>query len=173
MMDRHTFEYASDQAKVLVAPKHKIETFGSTVFNYIVITEEMDAINVSRVREGRIQAERPQIITPQTLQKLLLEGFGEEGERFAQEMSQHGIALLKYGFRIRKDELHTYEVHEPLEEVATRIANSPRITDDPLSAVLTGVDDGWEVSLLKLILQTVQGSAPDNLSEWRRRGLLP
>jgi hypothetical protein len=34
------------------------------------------------------------------------------------------------------------------------------------------VDDAWEVSLLKLAVDTARRSAGGNMEEWKRRGLL-
>ena len=78
MLSQDDFEYAMENTRVIVPPRHRIETFGTSVVNYYLVTEEMDTTNVSRVREGQIHAERPEIITPNHMARLLLEGFGEE-----------------------------------------------------------------------------------------------
>ena len=39
-------------------------------------------------------------------------------------------------------------------------------------AVVESVDDAWEVSLLKLAVDTARRSAGGNMEEWKRRGLL-
>ncbi len=106
----------------------------------------MDAINLSRVREGHIHAERPQIITPQTMARLMLEGFGDQGERFAEQISaQPGrFAFLKYGFRVSKSDIRSYDVHESLANVSGKLKEELEHRNEPLTALLTGVDDGWE-----------------------------
>jgi hypothetical protein len=38
--------------------------------------------------------------------------------------------------------------------------------------VVESVDDAWEVSLLKLAVDTARRSAGGNMEEWKRRGLL-
>ena len=88
-----------------------------------LVTEEMDAVNLSRVREGHIHAERPQIVTPQNMAKLLLEGFGDQGQRFAEQISEQTgrFAFLKYGFRVSKSDIRSYDVHESLENVAGKL----------------------------------------------------
>lgn len=44
--------------------------------------------------------------------------------------------------------------------------------DEPLSAVIQGVDDAWEVCLLKFTIDLIERSSGDNLGEFRRRGLV-
>jgi hypothetical protein len=39
-------------------------------------------------------------------------------------------------------------------------------------AVVESVDDGWEVSLLKLAFDTARRSAGGNVDEWKKRGLI-
>jgi hypothetical protein len=43
--------------------------------------------------------------------------------------------------------------------------------DDPLSAVLLGVDDPWEVCLLKLMVELVQTSANSNIQDIQKLAL--
>ena len=39
-------------------------------------------------------------------------------------------------------------------------------------AVIESVDDAWEVSLLKLAVETARRSAGENVGEWKKRGLI-
>jgi hypothetical protein len=41
-----------------------------------------------------------------------------------------------------------------------------------VSAVIHGVDDAWEVCLLKFTVDLIARSSPENLNDFRRRGLL-
>jgi len=43
---------------------------------------------------------------------------------------------------------------------------------DPLAAILTGVDDGWEVCLLKFMMEMASASGERNIQELRQNGLL-
>ena len=174
MLTPDDFTYALENTRVLLAPSKRLDTFGTSLFNYFLVTEEMDAVNLSRVREGHIHAERPQIITPQSMAKLLLEGFGEKGERYADQISQQAskFAFLKYGFRVSKSDIRSYDVHESLERVSGKLKDELERKNEPLTALLTGVDDGWEVCLLKFMVDLIQSSAPGNLGDFRERGLL-
>jgi hypothetical protein len=174
MLTPDDFTYALENTRVLLAPARRLDTFSTSLVNYFLVTEEMDAVNFSRVREGRIHAERPQILTPQNMAKLLLEGFGEQGERFAEQISSQAgkFGFLKYGFRMSKSDIRSYDVHDSLENVAGKLKEEIAGRNEPLTALLTGVDDGWEVCLLKFMVDLINASAPGNLGDFRERGLL-
>jgi hypothetical protein len=174
MLSPDDFSYALENTRVLLAPSKRLDTFGTSLFNYFLVTEAMDAVNLSRVREGHIHAERPQIVTPQNIAGLFLDGFGDEGQRFAEQISaQSGrFAFLKYGFRVSKSDIRAYDVHEPLENVAGKLKDELEQKNEPLTALLTGVDDGWEVCLLKFMVDTIMASMPGNLGDFRERGML-
>jgi len=174
MLSPDDFTYAVENTRVLLAPTKRLDTFGTSVFNYFLVTEEMDHVNLSRVREGHIHAERPQIITPQNIAGLLLEGFGDQGQRFAEQISAQGnrFAFLKYGFRVSKSDIRSYDVHESLENVAGKLKAELELKSEPLTALLTGVDEGWEVCLLKFMIDMISASAPGNMGDFRERGML-
>jgi hypothetical protein len=174
MLTPDDFTYALENTRVLLSPTKRLDTFGTSLFNYFLVTEEMDSVNLSRVREGHIHAERPQIITPQNMARLLLEGFGDQGRRFAEQISHqaNGAAFLKYGFRVSKSDIRSYDVHESVEQVAGKLKEELERKNEPLTALLTGVDDGWEVCLLKFMVDLISASAPGNMGDFRQRGLL-
>lgn len=168
------FNYALENTRVVLGPRNRLSTFGTSIINYHLVTEDMDTANLSRVREGRIHAEKPQILSPHHIARLMLEGFGDKAREFADSVSANAaqFAFLKYGFRFRKDELRTYDVHEQIETVIESVTHRVTETDDPLSAVITGVDDGWEVCLIKFMIDLIQNSAGGNLDDFRQQGML-
>ena len=174
MLSPDDFTYALENTRVLLAPARRLDTFSTSLVNYFLVTEEMDAVNLSRVREGHIHAERPQIVTPQNMAKLLLEGFGDQGQRFAEQLSDQGarFAFLKYGFRVSKSDIRSYDVHESLENVAGKLKTELELKNEPLTALLTGVDDGWEICLLKFMVDLMAASYPGNVGDFRERGML-
>ena len=174
MLNEDSIQYAIENTQVIVAPQNRIETFGTTVFRFYLVTELMDAANQVRVRDGRLHAERPSIITPAHYHQMLGEGFGEKAGEFIDWLREHApdFAVLKYGFQFRKTDLQQEVVHSPMEEVVNRLRERVDRSEDPLSAVIQGVDEGWEVCLLKFATDMIQRSAPENMDEWRRRGLL-
>lgn len=168
--DHFDFWYAVNNTEVVRLPPQRLETFGATVVNYHLVTELMDMANKVRVREGRIQAYRPEIITPRAILESVLDGFGEEAGRYAEWLraNEKELLILKYGFKIRKQETREHVVSEALGAVIEAVKAEMDREDDPLSALVVGVDDPWEVCLLKLMVEVVQQSAGDNLRDLRR-----
>lgn len=174
MPSEDDFQYALENTEVIRPPEGQIATFGTTSFRFFLITETMDRVNQVRVRDGRVYAERPQIITPGHYSKLALENFGEKARDFADWLENSGanLAILKYGFNFRRGEVTENLVNHSLEDVIADVNRKVDASNDPLSAVIQGVDDAWEVCLLKFTVDLIQKSSGDNLGDFRKRGLL-
>ena len=177
MFTADDFQYALENTRLLLGPRRKIETFGNTQFRFHLLTESMDRVNEVRVRDGTIHAERPLLLTPEHHAKVLLENFGEKAAEFAEWLRQPDrplAAVLRYGFQFRRSEVRESVVHDSFESVSERIRAEVELSQqtEPLSAVLQGIDDAWEVCLLKFTMDLVQGSSAGNLGDMRRRGLL-
>src|SRR6186713_1612270 len=93
--------------RVLHAPDRRIDSFGSTKFEFILVSELMDQVDRVRVRTGKIEAERPRILRPEAYQEVSFEGFGDQAEAFHEWLKgqQANLALLQYGFSFRKSEV--------------------------------------------------------------------
>lgn len=167
-------EFALENTKIILAPQRRIESFGNTVFHFHVISELMDSVNEVRVRDGKLHADRPSIVSPETYSKLLLDGFGEKARQYADQLEQHlgRMALLKYGFMVRKSDVVESVVHDPVEAVIDRVRERVTTSAEPMSAIIHGVDEGWEICLLKFTMGIVQESMGGNMDDFRRRGLL-
>ena len=174
MFKEHDFQYAMENTRVVVPPRNGIETFGTTRFHFSLVTEPLDEVNTVRIRDGRIEAERPRILSPHHYSKLLLEGFGEDARDYADWIEANGSALriLRYGFQFRKTDLSEHVVKEPMEAALAKLEDRMQSKGDPFAALIAGVDDAWEVCLLKFSIEMIQKSAGENLDEWKRRGLI-
>jgi hypothetical protein len=174
MWSEDDFQYAIENTEVILAPEGRIATFGQTSFRFYLISELMDQVNEIRVRDGRIHAERPQILTPDHYARLLLEGFGEKAQRFAEGLREQGqrFAVLRYGFQFRKTDVIEKRVRASLSAVIEETKAQVERLDEPLSAVIQGVDDAWEVCLLKFTIVLIERSSGGNLGDFRRRGLV-
>jgi len=168
------FQYAIENTRVILAPERQIATFGSTSFRFYLISELMDQANEIRVRDGRIHAERPQILTPEHYCRLLLEGFGDKAEKYAEMLRERtrDMAVLRYGFQFRKTDVVENRVRDTMEAVVERTRRQVEHSEEPLSAVIQGVDDAWEVCLLKFTIDLIERSSGSNLGDFRRRGLV-
>lgn len=174
MYQEHDFHYAMENTRVVVSPQNGIETFGTTRFHFSLVSELLDEVDAVRIRNGRIEAERPRIVSPHHFSKLLLDGFGEEAREYADWIESNGSAfrILKYGFQFRKTDLSEQVVREPMEAALDRLKGKIDSGDDPFAALIAGVDDVWEVCLLKFSMEMIQRSAGGNVEEWKRRGLI-
>ncbi len=171
--DSFDFWYAVNNTQVLLMPKHSLETFGTTVLNYHLVSELMDTANTTRVREGRIQASKPTIITPGAYSNTVLEGFGDEAREYVEWLKSHEqqLRILEYGYHLKKDNYNEHIISENPDAVAERVRESVEQKSDPLSAVVYGVDDPWDVCLVKLFWEVIQQSAPVNVREMERHDM--
>src|SRR5256886_6828957 len=173
-MTRDDFDYAIENTHVIVAPERQIATFGSTSFNFYLISELMDRVDQVRVRNGKIHAERPQILTPEHYSRLLLEGFGDKAQRYVDQLRErlHNIAVLRYGFQFRKTDVTEETLRDSVDAVVNRTKRHVENQKEPLSAVIQGVDDAWEVCLLKFTIDMIERSSGGNIGDFRKRGLI-
>lgn len=171
--DKLDFWYAVNNTEIRMLPKRHLETFGSTVLHYHHVAEVMDTVGQVRIREGRMLANPPQIVTPELYAKVALEGFGEEAARYIDWLREHEkeIHILQYGYSLRQESFSEHLVTDQLKAVVDRVEMEVKGKDDPLSAVVVGVDDSWDVCLIKLFWEIVQQSAGTNVRQMKKRGL--
>jgi len=177
MADEHEFNFwhAVNNTEVLHAPVNPLETFGTTEFTYYLISELMDTAGKFRVREGRIGAARPTLITPDSMQSMLAEGFGgPEAERYAEWLANHAgnFHIMQYGFRVHKRDIKDSLLSDPQEQIVQNIKTEIARKNDPYSAIVLGVEEPWEVCLIKLLVDVVQRSAPHNANDFEQSGML-
>jgi hypothetical protein len=104
---------------------------------------------------------------------MLLEGFGERAREFVGWMEdQKDFHILRYGFTLKKTDLSEHLLKEPKEQLLHRLEAELKRDDDPMDALIEGIDDAWEVCLMKFTMDLIQRSAAPNMAEWKRRGLL-
>jgi len=168
------FWYAVNNTEVILMPKSHLETFGTTNLHYHMVSELMDTVNRIRIREGAIQSRRPQIITPTFYANEMLDGFGEEANQYVEWLKTHAqdLRMLQYGFQIQKTELNEHVVTGNIKEITERVKKEILEKNEPMTAVILGVDDPWDVCLLKFMVDVIRNSAPYNFNELGKRNLL-
>ena len=99
MLNPDDFQYAMEASKVLHEPARRIDTFGSTRFEFEVLSEPMDSVGSVRVRRGEVQAQKPQLIKPEGFSDIELEGFNPQMLEVIEHLKQNGVDLsfLRYG----------------------------------------------------------------------------
>jgi hypothetical protein len=165
------FWYAVNNTEIVTMPTRHLETFGATMLNYHLVSELMDSVNQIRVRQGRMQAHRPQIITPESYSATLLEGFGEEASKYVDWLRKHEkqVRILQYGYRLKQESFSEQVVSDNIRAVVERVQAEVKTADDPFSAVVVGVDKPWDVCLVKLFWEVIQKSAAMNVADLERR----
>ncbi len=176
MPSEFDIQYAVENTQVIHEPDRRIDTFGSTQFEFQLVTELMDEINTTRIRVGQITAEKPMILRPDpsAVADFDFDGFGPQGEAFGNFLREnlHKLAILKYGFRFKIGDMQEEIIHEPIEQVCEKLLEAIRISGNPMRAVITGVDETWEISLLKFTVEMIEKSQKINMFDFKRRGLL-
>jgi len=171
--DSFDFWYAVNNTDVKLMPSRHLETFGTTILNYHLITELMDSVDRVRIREGRLEAGRPQIITPDAYSQTAMEGFGDEARQYVDWLREHeqDLRILQYGYRLRQESYSEHIVTDTLDPVVARVKASVKAKGDPMSAVVVGVDDPWDVCLVRLFWEVIQKSALFNIQEMQKKQL--
>ena len=165
------FRYAVANTEILVHPAGTLETFGNTILGYVLVCEDMDSVDRCRVRTGRMRLARPQIVTPSAYSEMLLEGFGEEARKYAKWLAEHedSVRILRYGYTLRRESFSEETVGRPLADVLADARRDVESRDDPFLALVRGVDDPWDVCLVRLFWDVVSRSARKNFEEMAER----
>ncbi len=163
--------FAVNNTEIIMAPKRHLETFGNTIINYYLLSELMDVTGKIRVREGRMQALKPQILTPSSYASTVLEGFGEEAQHYLEWLKQHedNVRILRYGYTLKQEAFSEQVVTESLPAVLERVKREAESRQDPFAAVVKGVDDPWDVCLVRLFWVVINNSAQANIRELHER----
>jgi hypothetical protein len=170
--------YALETTKVLHEPDRRIETFGETRFEFQLISELMDRAGEVRIRTGEIEAMRPRILRPSAYREVELDGFDASArarfDKLVEKLEAEGkdLAFLQYGFRFRRGQVHEEILHDSLENVRERVLDDIRRTGNPSRAIIEGVDDAWEISVLKFSFEMILRSHEINSFDLKRRGLI-
>jgi len=178
MHSQDDIQYALATTKVLHEPDRRIDTFGETRFEFQLISELMDEVGRVRIRTGEMDAQRPRIMRPEAYRDVELEGFDEETrgkfDRMLEKFRSEGrdLAFLQYGFRFRRGTVREEIIHEPIEHVRERVLQDLRVSGNPALAIIEGVDDAWEISILKFSFEMIMRSQEINAFDFKRRGLL-
>lgn len=171
-------DYVVRHTHVVRPPRQTLATFGSTTVRYHLVCEPVYADldfpgrrDESVVREGTVRAERPQVVTPYYLSRV--EGFSEHANKFLEELTReygpHAPGLL---YTYKNEVGGTSIVSGGVTEVSNRIRARLDKEDERLAAVIQGVDELWDVSVMKFIFDLTNASVPTNVSELQSRNLL-
>jgi len=165
--------YAAKSARFLVEPSHCLETFGNTLVNYHLVSELPDRPGKVRIREGRLEAHQPLVITPQ-FAAIEAEGFGDEAKEYLEFLRERekNLRILQYGYHLKSDNFSEQIVTDRLSVVTERVRAEVVASNDRFAAVVQCVDEPWDVALVELWLREVNRSARGNIDELQKSGKL-
>jgi hypothetical protein len=167
---------AVKNTEILRPPKRSLATFGTTNVYYYLVTEPSYSELVNNaaetvIREGRVIAERPKIVTPVYLSHL--KGFSPEAKHYLDSLIRaYGANApgLYYSYKNEPKGLNI--VANNLPAVVDKLNKDIDKRGDPLASIIRGQDELWDVSLMKFIYEMTRSSMPDNLMQLETRGLL-
>lgn len=168
----------SEQIKALLGairtvrpPVRKLATFGDTRIEYHLVSSLVGERLASRLREGIVLAEKPRILTADSL-KERFEGFGDDAGDYAQLLQEaYRDELRALEYRFRNEPASTETIHEDSRAIAERIKADLDAKDDPLAAVLLAPERGWQLALMKFIVDQSLRSFPTHVRDLDRRGM--
>jgi len=175
-IDDEKIGYAIRHTEILRLPKQSLATFGTTNIGYYLVTKPVYAeltkdVNETVVREGRVIAERPRIVTPYYLSRL--EGFSADAKRYFDALIKtQGPSVPGIFYTYRNEPKGLTIVAGDLMSVVDKINSEVDRRGDPLVTVIKGQDELWDISLMKFIYEITRSSIQDNLMQLRSRGLL-
>jgi len=178
MYSQDDIHYALETTKVLSEPDRRIDTFGETRFEFQLISELMDRSGEIRIRTGEVEAMRPRILRPSVYREVELEGFDPSArvrfDKLVEKLKSEGkdLAFLQYGFQFKRGQVHEEIIHDTMDAVRERVLEDIRRTGNPARAVIEGVDDAWEISILKFSFEMILRSHEINAFDFKRRGLM-
>jgi len=161
-------KYAMENTELVRAPQRSLATFGSSVIDYYVVTELVG--NVSVVRDGKVIAERPKIVTPAYL--VNVEGFSEQARRYMAMMARERPYESGILYRYKNEPKGMNVVSEPIKQVISKLSSQIEEEHNPLSTIIRGVEEVWDVSLLMFIYELTTKSVHTNVAEFSHRGFL-
>ena len=175
-IDEERIKYAVQHTEILRAPKQSLSTFGTTNIYYYLVTEPayselVKNVTETVIREGRVIAEKPRIVTPYYLSRL--EGFSSEARRYFEALTKtHGSDApgLFYTYKNEPKELNI--VSDNLPSVVNKLNEEIDKRADPLTSIIRGEDELWDVALMKFIYEMTRSSLRNNVMQLGSRGLL-
>jgi hypothetical protein len=175
-LDDERIEYAVRHTEILRFPKQTLATFGMTNIAYYLVTEPIyseltGGADETVIRKGRVVADKPRIVTPYYLSRL--EGFSSDAKRYFDMLIwKHGPDAPGLFYTYRNEPRGLTIASSSLSEVVEGLKKEIDDRNDPLTAIIRGQDELWDVSLMKFIHEITQSSMQQNLLQLGSKGLL-
>jgi hypothetical protein len=175
-IESERIEYAARHTEIIRHPRQHLATFGVTNIYYYLLTEPTyseisNDVNETVIREGRVIAERPKIVTPYYLTNL--EGFSYDARQYFEKLLMlHGPNAPGLFYTYKNEPKSLNIVSEKWPALVAKLNDEIDKKADPLATIIKGQDDLWDVSLLKFIYEITSRSVQSNIAQLGSRGLL-
>ena len=156
--------YAINKTNFVRIPKSLLTTFGTTKIDFILVTELVDKLDQLCVRHGTVETEAPQLYVPDKYEiKSLFNFKDKKSQKLLDYMFKQGLFNgLKYGSTIKMKDIKKNIIKLPLKKAIDDLQNKYNSEN---IAVISGIEEGWELSILKFIDYFTLASLPKNIQD--------
>ena len=94
--------------------------------------------------------------------------------RYYEFLKQHedDLKILKYGYRLKQEAFSEQIVTDSMEAVAERVVREAKTGGRPFDAVIKGVDDPWDVCLMRFFWMHTRASVAKNMEDFKNAGMI-
>lgn len=152
---------ALKETEILREPGELISTTGTTTLYFYVLAEPAyleifkNEGPETKIRQGKISWEKPKLATPAYL--LDMEGFSSEAKEALKMAARQDsdLAGILYKMKYRREEARETTVPYKIMEAFRRLENRIEDEDEKFSVIIKGVDELWDVSLMKYVQKLI------------------
>jgi hypothetical protein len=179
MKDKQRIKEVLENTKILLEPDDLISTEHDTNLHYYVLSkpyyldEFPEEGPETKVREGKITWKKPKLLTPDYM--INMSGFSGEAKEAMQIIAQENpdLAGLLYKMNYKKQSISTFTIGREIEAAEAEIREDIDEDDSSLTVIIKGVDELWDVSLMKFIQTLMLKSAyKSQLPDYEEKGFL-
>lgn len=179
MKDKQRIKEVLEKTEILLEPDDLISTEHATTLHYYVLSkpyyldEFPEEGPETKVREGKITWEKPKLLTPDYM--INMSGFSGEAKKAMEIIARENpdLAGLLYKMNYRRKSISTFTIAKELKAAEAKIRDELDEDDDTLTVIIKGVDELWDVSLMKFIQTLMLKSAyKSQLPDYEEKGYL-
>ncbi|MFP4199314.1 MAG: hypothetical protein ACLFSO_06960 [Halanaerobium sp.] len=179
MKDKQRIKEVLENTEILLEPDDLISTEHDTTLHYYVLSkpyyldEFPEEGPETKVREGEITWEKPKLLTPDYM--INMSGFSGEAKKAMEIIARENpdLAGLLYKMNYKKQSISTFTIARELEAAEAEIREDIAEDEDTLTVIIKGVDELWDVSLMKFIQTLMLKSAyKSQLPDYEEKGFL-
>ncbi|MFW5991567.1 MAG: hypothetical protein ACOCQN_00035 [Halanaerobiaceae bacterium] len=179
MQDPERIKQALEETEILKEPEELISTSKPTTLHYYVLSEPayLEVFEnegpETKIRQGKISWKKPQLMTQGYL--LDMEGFSSEAKEALKILARQNpdLAGILYQMKYRREESREITVPRKIKETFRRLENRIEDEGESFTVVIKGLDELWDVSLMKYVQGLIIKSAyKSQLPYYKNKGYL-